>query len=1303
MGRPLPSSGSRPRLPNVHRELLRSRGRGQHGSPPGTASLPSLDADLAGGGEHQAKGAEPSRSSSAPALASTAPARLGQAPANGEGFDIKSSVEISGGGSPWWDNFVRNQFDHEGTKFRRGVAQLKSQIVADFKMFDDEAFWGARGADGFRTFLKRRYGSILRGWRALDMDRNGRLSHGEFIQACKQMGYGGNLQKLWKELGGDSGFVSIMNLDRETGHYIGAFKLALHQRYGDMLTAWREGVDRNGNGRIEEKEIMDCVERLKLPLDPHKLFSMLREGPKDLGITLQDFDPDAFMLANTAPPALVSPPRSRQSQRRQASRQNLFAETGDSWRTSTPSAIESLPASPLAEEARPDGDLDVMNEFEAPLDVMAQPMKKREGASKRRVQLVERERAIARCALKDADRTYQLGLHSVDEFKQFIRLQFGSLLAGWRKGLDLDGNERLTFGEFTVAVNRIGLHGDVRGLWSKFDPDNRGHILFGDFDPETASALADLRRRLVGAYGNLLLAWLEGIDTLGNGCVNERQFVRACRTVGYPGDAARLFRLMQPEKSRTFITLEDFDTPAWHALSRGDFRMLSGHSSDRVPSSPSRSKAATKQTFLERQSNTVKQQMNRALDETWGSEFAKACRLANAPDHLIDTPEEFEHLCKRKYGSIISAWRNCLDRDSNGVLTFNEFCDALRRLGYGGDFRALWAHYDSHEHGQVRLKDIDPRADELVASFLQLLAARYSTIDRAWKKGFGKDILEPADEGTLKVVCDSIGYPHNARALFRCLQPVPGRQLITIWDVDPLCTRKRQRGEEGYITRQREPGSPRHQSQSPSHSTPPSLAKTKTMRPQATTTTFSGMSSEEALRWALRNYFGSTVSAWRRALDPDMRGTVSFGHFCLVLGKGVFHGNVKAVWKTLCKGKLQPCFRDLDEEAQDLLDFLRERLVAQFGNISNAWQQGFDTKGATFVNKDEFVAACRSHIKDIPVAFSRNWHLRAFQLLLLRQGQRAISRRDLEALLIGVSAERRMELWDGSLSTAAPRENATEKETMEATSFPLQPSGDAEVQEKHSYANAERENEMCMEESASIGQEPSYVEKLHLEEANTSQDSLSPDRAGHPEELAVERSDHCSQDVHKQKEDTYQAEADKEVTRDENLTASKHESAEDQQTDGKCPAEPDTVIPNTRDACDSRETVDDEHRGETSVTCEAMDELHNEKRQLDHVGKIDVDGTTDRSGPTAENQECDTCTQQVENRGNAEPLVGEDVERRESQELEPNLVGDAVEGSAVETTLIEGNGIGKPSNHEDSMVVDETEVPNDASDVDGLK
>merc|ERR1719238_2066584 len=89
----------------------------------------------------------------------------------------------------------------------------------------NQAFWGAHGADGFRKKLISQYGSIATAWRvALDKKDVGKISFAELCTLCREIGFGGNVKKVWKDLDTDEdGFISLGDLDTDAHKAISRF------------------------------------------------------------------------------------------------------------------------------------------------------------------------------------------------------------------------------------------------------------------------------------------------------------------------------------------------------------------------------------------------------------------------------------------------------------------------------------------------------------------------------------------------------------------------------------------------------------------------------------------------------------------------------------------------------------------------------------------------------------------------------------------------------------------------------------------------------------------------------------------------------------------------------------------------------------------------------------------------------------------------------------------------------------------------------------------------------------------------
>ncbi|CAE8598349.1 unnamed protein product, partial [Polarella glacialis] len=431
------------------------------------------------------------------------------------------------------------------------------------------------------------------------------------------------------------------------------------------------------------------------------------------------------------------------------------------------------------------------------------------------------------------------------------------------------------------------------------------------------------------------------------------------------------------------------------------------------------------------QSSGFFHQIRRAWDASDREEFAKACH-AEEPDWVIDTVEEFELLCLRKYGSITQAWRQCLDWDHNGRLTFNELCAACRRLGYAGDLKALWAEFGGKER------------------FLELLTLRYGHLDIAWKKGFGKDPHDTLDRGELEKALAVLGYPHSAKKLFKALIPDKGKVLLTIWDLDPSCSRERARGGGAAAGAVSEPKSPGHVGKR-GHTLG---AEDGTVGPPAGPSA-GAVSWVKHLRNAMRNQFGSTTAAWRAALG--LQSDAPFVQFGRILRECQFQGSVKELWREISSTAdkagtaADPASRGKDAEAsppggendlsmtslaaidpqvQAIVNSTRECLLARFGTLLKAWKQCMAVarqKKAESCNKDGLanvqngagVAKGQPRIDEANFdSFCQHFELdlknpqRSFKLLLARpMQQRCLVMGDFEALLLGVPVADRPTVW----------------------------------------------------------------------------------------------------------------------------------------------------------------------------------------------------------------------------------------------------------------------------------------------------
>merc|ERR1719456_713797 len=87
-------------------------------------------------------------------------------------------------------------------------------------------------------------------------------------------------------------------------------------------------------------------------------------------------------------------------------------------------------------------------------------------------------------------------------------------------------------------------------------------------------------------------------------------------------------------------------------------------------------------TFLQRQKTQSSEAAIKEQKKT-NQVREEARKEAEKKDILKGHLPGFRKLLKDRFGSPVRAWHMALDKDGNGKLTLNEFCDVCRIIGYG--------------------------------------------------------------------------------------------------------------------------------------------------------------------------------------------------------------------------------------------------------------------------------------------------------------------------------------------------------------------------------------------------------------------------------------------------------------------------------------------------------------------------------------------------------------------------------------------------------------------------------------------
>jgi len=162
--------------------------------------------------------------------------------------------------------------------------------------------------------------------------------------------------------------------------------------------------------------------------------------------------------------------------------------------------------------------------------------------------------------MQEAHAQLDKNMNSLESFKHMLVLKFGSVFSAWRRFLDTDKNGIITQRDFAIACQKLGCKLS-RTLWYQLDLDGNGQITLSEAEPEVAAMLEQLEKILVKKYGSCKMGWRRGVDKDNNIRVDLPRFTENLQALGFEGDCATFFKLLQPEPCRSYLTYEDIWEP----------------------------------------------------------------------------------------------------------------------------------------------------------------------------------------------------------------------------------------------------------------------------------------------------------------------------------------------------------------------------------------------------------------------------------------------------------------------------------------------------------------------------------------------------------------------------------------------------------------------------------------------------------------------------------------------------------------------------------------------------------------------
>lgn len=133
-------------------------------------------------------------------------------------------------------------------------------------------------------------------------------------------------------------------------------------------------------------------------------------------------------------------------------------------------------------------------------------------------------------------------------------------LRAWRRCLDTDDSNCVSYVEFQQAVKSVKFTGNVDGAWRWLDKDISGTISLTEFDPDSARLLQSFKEWMEQNFGAVEAAF-RAMDSDGSGALSFSELKRACKRAPWDEDVGLLFDCLAIPKQpgRRTLSFKDLE------------------------------------------------------------------------------------------------------------------------------------------------------------------------------------------------------------------------------------------------------------------------------------------------------------------------------------------------------------------------------------------------------------------------------------------------------------------------------------------------------------------------------------------------------------------------------------------------------------------------------------------------------------------------------------------------------------------------------------------------------------------------
>lgn len=629
---------------------------------------------------------------------------------------------------------------------------------------DASPFASYEGVEGLRQILVKQYGNLVKAWQlGFDVEGRGWINFAEFNAACRNVGFERHIRKAFRQLDhSGKGNVTLQDLDPESTKAHELFKSCLVQRYGSLLGAFRaleSGLGWKRRTSIASGRGSQLGERrasnLAATLADFRPQENLRKSASDL--TLPPASPASL-------PSAFSSPASAKSLRRSSFSSNLHSGLldmedfkqvckdirygGDAgmlfrWLDADQAgaiSIEEIDPRVALTLWKGGAELDLMEAGVSTSRTDPNKLNRQGSAMDAAPTLASLRYKLARVEqrkkVEEAERQAKANLVCAQDcqgFKKLLVIRFGTLVSAWKSCLDKGMTGRVSYCDFCRSCRELGYGDSVRRLFNELDRNTKGFVSLYDIDDRVAKLIESLAARVSEEWGSTQGAWEGTFNPRRKARISLAEFGPACRSIGFKEDPAALLKALDCSRSGG-LSFRDFSfLEMWFAPEEQQFYSTM-------------TRSALRRMKIGREN---RERIDRESED---------CTLA-----------EFRVMLEKRFGNYVRAWRQALDTDRSGRITYIEFCKACREMGVPGSLKRLWQEIDDNNSGSISIDEIDFPTGELLQEFASAVTSQCNSWAAAWNLIFDPSGAMRISRAAFKEACETLNFEGNVEKLFRWL------------------------------------------------------------------------------------------------------------------------------------------------------------------------------------------------------------------------------------------------------------------------------------------------------------------------------------------------------------------------------------------------------------------------------------------------------------------------------------------------------------------------------------------------------